>query len=77
MLTPAVHSDHSHPTAWGWAHLGVTLPKALSDHTANYNKDDGLVYITGGCGKCFISALTTNLNLSSRIFRVSLWFCLS
>ena len=35
----------------GWSILKTTLPKPLSDHTASLGKDDGKVYIAGGCGK--------------------------
>eukprot|EP00934_Nitzschia_sp_Nitz4_P006859 Nitzschia sp. Nitz4//scaffold111_size72815//9047//10387//NITZ4_005779-RA/size72815-snap-gene-0.96-mRNA-1//1//CDS//3329533147//6849//frame0 len=33
---------------WEWGELSVTLPKAISDHTASLG-NNGLIYLAGGC----------------------------
>lgn len=37
----------AHNQEWGWGKLGVSLPKALSDHAVSIS--NGIIYIAGGC----------------------------
>jgi hypothetical protein len=47
LLTVNAHLTHK----LGWSLLDTRLPKPLSDHSASLSKDNGLVYIAGGCGR--------------------------
>jgi hypothetical protein len=48
LLAPA---SGQHNDNWGWAQLETRLPKALSDHSASFWPEYGMVYIAGGCGE--------------------------
>ena len=42
------HDDHNADYQWGT--LSVRIPKTISDHSASYSPDNGLIYVAGGCG---------------------------
>lgn len=52
------YADHNED--FEWATLSARIPKAISDHTASYSSDNGLIYLVGGCGKSVVGWVTRN-----------------
>jgi hypothetical protein len=42
------HGDHD--TDFQWGTLSIRIPKTISDHSASYSPDNGLIFVAGGCG---------------------------